>query len=76
MDTNYNSVKYLAIFASLKKCTKRFVDTRSRHTAISFIATDMTNVPPEAQKAALVQQIPMNRLGSADEIGNTALDIL
>ena len=33
----YCFYKYLAIFASLKKCTNKFVDTRSRHTAISFI---------------------------------------
>jgi 3-oxoacyl-[acyl-carrier protein] reductase len=33
----------------------------------------MTNVLPEAQKTALVQQIPMNRLGSADEIASAVL---
>jgi NAD(P)-dependent dehydrogenase (short-subunit alcohol dehydrogenase family) len=37
------------------------------------LRTDMTNVLPEAQKAALVQQIPMNRLGSADEIASAVL---
>ena len=36
--------------------------------APGFIATDMTEVLPEAQKAALLAQIPLGRLGSADEI--------
>ena len=36
--------------------------------APGFIATDMTEVLPEAQKAALLAQIPLGRLGSPDEI--------
>ncbi len=36
--------------------------------APGFIATDMTEVLPEAQKAALLSQIPLGRLGAPDEI--------
>ena len=36
--------------------------------APGFIATDMTDALPEAQKAALLAQIPAGRLGSPDEV--------
>jgi 3-oxoacyl-[acyl-carrier protein] reductase len=36
--------------------------------APGFIATDMTEHLPEAQKAALMQQIPLGRLGTPQEI--------
>jgi 3-oxoacyl-[acyl-carrier protein] reductase len=36
--------------------------------APGFIATDMTERLPEAQKAALLAQIPLGRLGSPQEI--------
>ena len=36
--------------------------------APGFIETDMTDVLPEAQKAALMQQIPLNRLGKPEVI--------
>ena len=38
--------------------------------APGFIATDMTHALPEAQKAALLAQIPLGRLGQADEIAH------
>jgi 3-oxoacyl-[acyl-carrier protein] reductase len=38
--------------------------------APGFIATDMTEVLPEAQKAALLQQIPLGRLGQPQEIAD------
>ncbi|MBP6901678.1 MAG: 3-oxoacyl-ACP reductase FabG [Burkholderiaceae bacterium] len=38
--------------------------------APGFIATDMTEVLPEAQKAALLGQIPLGRLGTPDEIAH------
>jgi len=38
--------------------------------APGFIATDMTEVLPEAQKAALLQQIPLQRLGKPEEIAH------
>jgi len=36
--------------------------------APGFIATDMTEVLPEAQKAALTAQIPLGRLGAPEDI--------
>ena len=36
--------------------------------APGFIATDMTHALPEAQKAALLAQIPLGRLGGVDDI--------
>ena len=38
--------------------------------APGFIATDMTEALPEAQKAALLQQIPLGRLGTPEEIAH------
>ena len=38
--------------------------------APGFIATDMTEALPEAQKAALLQQIPLQRLGQPEEIAH------
>lgn len=39
--------------------------------APGFIATDMTEVLPEAQKTALLQQIPLQRLGRPEEVAHT-----
>jgi 3-oxoacyl-[acyl-carrier protein] reductase len=41
--------------------------------APGFIATDMTDVLPEKVKQELVAQIPMERLGSVDDIANAVL---
>jgi 3-oxoacyl-[acyl-carrier protein] reductase len=38
--------------------------------APGFIATDMTEGLAEAQKAALLAQIPLGRLGAADEVAH------
>ncbi|WP_119153740.1 3-oxoacyl-ACP reductase FabG [Caldimonas tepidiphila] len=38
--------------------------------APGFIATDMTEVLPDAQKAALLQQIPLGKLGSPEDIAH------
>jgi 3-oxoacyl-[acyl-carrier protein] reductase len=38
--------------------------------APGFIATDMTEVLPEAQKTALLQQIPAGRLGTPEEVAH------
>ena len=38
--------------------------------APGFIATDMTEALPEAQKSALLQQIPLQRLGQPEEIAH------
>ena len=41
--------------------------------APGFIETDMTNSLPEDQKAVLVSQIPMGRLGTVNEIAQAVL---
>ena len=41
--------------------------------APGFIETDMTDNLPEDQKAALASQIPMGRLGTADEVAQAVL---
>jgi 3-oxoacyl-[acyl-carrier protein] reductase len=41
--------------------------------APGFIATDMTDALPEAQKAALLAQIPLGRLGDAAEVAAAVL---
>jgi len=41
--------------------------------APGFIATDMTDALPEAQKAALLAQIPLGRLGEAAEVAAAVL---
>jgi 3-oxoacyl-[acyl-carrier protein] reductase len=41
--------------------------------APGFIATDMTERLPEAQRTALLQQIPLGRLGTPQEIADTVL---
>ena len=41
--------------------------------APGFIITDMTDTLPEDQKEKLAEQIPMGRLGTADEVAQAAL---
>jgi len=41
--------------------------------APGFIDTDMTKVLPEDQKTAMLSQIPLGRLGSTDDIGNSVV---
>jgi len=41
--------------------------------APGFIATDMTAGLPEAQQAALLQQIPLGRLGTPDEVAHAVV---
>jgi 3-oxoacyl-[acyl-carrier protein] reductase len=36
--------------------------------APGFIETDMTHMLPETQKEALLSQVPLGRLGSAEEV--------
>ncbi|CAB5505037.1 3-oxoacyl-[acyl-carrier protein] reductase [Bathymodiolus thermophilus thioautotrophic gill symbiont] len=72
--TNYAAAK--AGIMGFTKSLAREVGSRGitvNTVAPGFIETDMTNALPEAQKTALAQQIPMNRLGSADEIANAVL---
>jgi 3-oxoacyl-[acyl-carrier protein] reductase len=41
--------------------------------APGFIETDMTRALPEAQRTALLQQIPLSRLGTTDDIAHAVL---
>jgi 3-oxoacyl-[acyl-carrier protein] reductase len=41
--------------------------------APGFIETDMTRALPEAQRTALLQQIPLGRLGAAEDIASAVL---
>lgn len=41
--------------------------------APGFIDTDMTKVLPDEQRAAMLSQVPLGRLGAADDIANSVL---
>jgi len=72
--TNYSAAK--AGIMGFTKSLAREVGNRGitvNAVAPGFIQTDMTDALPDEQKAALASQIPMGRLGSADEIANTVL---
>jgi len=68
---NYAAAK--AGVAGMTRALARELGSRSitvNCVAPGFIATDMTDSLPEAQKAALLQQIPLQRLGQPDEIAH------
>jgi 3-oxoacyl-[acyl-carrier protein] reductase len=70
--TNYAASK--AGMIGFTKALAREIASRNitvNAVAPGFIDTDMTHGLPEEQKAALLQQIPLARLGSADEIAAT-----
>jgi 3-oxoacyl-[acyl-carrier protein] reductase len=66
---NYAAAK--AGVAGMTRALARELGSRSitvNCVAPGFIETDMTDALPEAQKAALMQQIPLARLGKPEEI--------
>jgi 3-oxoacyl-[acyl-carrier protein] reductase len=66
---NYAAAK--AGVAGLSRALARELGARGitvNCVAPGFIATDMTEVLPEAAKSALLAQIPLGRLGQADEV--------
>jgi 3-oxoacyl-[acyl-carrier protein] reductase len=66
---NYAAAK--AGLAGMSRALARELGSRNitvNCVAPGFIATDMTEVLPEAQKAALMQQIPLQRLGRPEEV--------
>jgi 3-oxoacyl-[acyl-carrier protein] reductase len=68
---NYAAAK--AGVAGMTRALARELGSRSitvNCVAPGFIATDMTEALPEAQKAALLQQIPLQRLGQPGEIAH------
>ncbi len=71
---NAGQANYAAAKAGLAGMTRALArELGSRNVTVNcvapgFIATDMTDVLPEAQKAALMSQIPLGRLGAPEEI--------
>jgi 3-oxoacyl-[acyl-carrier protein] reductase len=68
---NYAAAK--AGVAGMTRALARELGSRSitvNCVAPGFIATDMTDALPEAQKSALLQQIPLQRLGQPGEIAH------
>ena len=67
--TNYSAAKAGVI--GFSKSLAREIGSRNitvNVVAPGFIDTDMTRELPEAQREALIQQIPLNRLGQSEEI--------
>jgi 3-oxoacyl-[acyl-carrier protein] reductase len=73
---NAGQANYAAAKAGVAGMTRALArELGSRNITVNcvapgFIATDMTDVLPEAQKAALLAQIPLGRLGTADEVAH------
>ncbi|TAK92220.1 MAG: 3-oxoacyl-ACP reductase FabG [Burkholderiaceae bacterium] len=73
---NAGQANYAAAKAGVAGMTRSLArELGSRNITVNcvapgFIDTDMTRTLTEAQKAALVQQIPLGRLGAADEIAH------
>ncbi|NOY12938.1 MAG: 3-oxoacyl-[acyl-carrier-protein] reductase [Deltaproteobacteria bacterium] len=57
--------------SNARELAKRNVTVNA--VAPGFIATDMTDALPEAKRQELAAQIPLARLGSADDIANAVL---
>ncbi len=72
--TNYSATKAGVI--AFSKSLAREVGSRGitvNTIAPGFIATDMTRDLPEQQKDALLKQIPLNRVGVAEDIANAVV---
>jgi 3-oxoacyl-[acyl-carrier protein] reductase len=73
---NAGQVNYAAAKAGLAGMTRALArELGSRNITVNcvapgFIATDMTETLPEAQKNALLQQIPLQRLGQPQEVAH------
>ena len=73
---NAGQANYAAAKAGVAGLTRALArELGSRHITVNcvapgFIATDMTEVLPEAQKTALLQQIPAGRLGTPEEVAH------
>ena len=73
---NAGQANYAAAKAGVAGMTRALArELGSRNITVNcvapgFIATDMTDGLPEAQRAALLAQIPLGRLGSAEEVAH------
>ena len=74
---NAGQVNYAAAKAGLEGMTRAMArEFGSRAITVNavapgFIETDMTHVLPESQREALLSQVPLGRLGSAEEVAGT-----
>ncbi len=74
---NAGQVNYAAAKAGLEGMTRAMArEFGSRAITVNavapgFIETDMTDVLPEDQREALLSQVPLGRLGSAEEVAGT-----
>lgn len=74
---NAGQVNYSAAKAGLEGLTRALAqEIASRNVTVNavapgFIATDMTEVLPEAQKESILASIPMKRMGTTEEIAAT-----
>ncbi|MDM8565894.1 3-oxoacyl-ACP reductase FabG [Candidatus Halobeggiatoa sp. HSG11] len=72
--TNYSAAK--AGVVAFSKSLAREVGSRGitvNTVAPGFIATDMTSDLPEQHKEVLLQQIPLNRVGMAEDVANAVV---
>ena len=73
---NAGQANYAAAKAGVAGMTRALArELASRNITVNciapgFIATDMTEALPEAQRAALLQQIPLARLGTPEEVAH------
>ena len=73
---NAGQANYAAAKAGVAGMTRALArELGSRNITVNciapgFIATDMTETLPEAQRAALLQQIPLARLGTPEEVAH------
>jgi 3-oxoacyl-[acyl-carrier protein] reductase len=76
---NAGQANYAAAKAGVAGMTRALArELGSRNITVNciapgFIGTDMTAELPEAQKAALLQQIPLGRLGTPEEIAHAVV---
>jgi len=76
---NAGQANYAAAKAGVAGMTRALArELGSRNITVNciapgFIATDMTDALPEAQKTALLQQVPLGRLGTPEEIAHAVV---
>ncbi|MCX7047587.1 MAG: 3-oxoacyl-[acyl-carrier-protein] reductase [Candidatus Sumerlaeota bacterium] len=71
---NYAASK-AGVIALTKSLAREYASRNILCNAIApgFIRTAMTDVLPDTVKAGILQQVPLNRLGEAEEVANTVL---